>query len=359
MKNILFVFVLFISNYTSNAQNAGLSIQWDGAAYVVKMEVVTGANPLFLGSSQVSIVTPAAVSTAGISVTCVSPCSVSSWTANTFVNAPPAAPGNNFVAIASLGGNMGTVANGASVTLFTFTLPGGCNQNVRLFINGTDPNSSQMPGGQDFSNTLVNGLTAGEFYNGINISDVNCAPLPLDLLRFAARFDGKNVLLNWSTQNEQDLQYFDIQRSADGVQYESIGQTRASNTPKAFYDWPDERLPAGVGVLFYKLRQVALDNAVSFSPVRQVRIPAEQLRLSVAPVPANTMMTVTIGSPNETMASVEVSDATLRTIYSERHPLNKGENQIDIAVANWPAGTYLLTVRSSEQRAEQRVVVQH
>jgi len=311
-----------------------------------------------LGSSQISIVTPASVSTAGLVVNCISPCGVSPWTANTFVNAPPAAPGNNFVAIATLGGNMGNIANGASVTLFTFTLTGGCDENVRLFINGTDPNSGQMPGGQDFSNTLVNGLTAFEFYNGTNFEDVNCLPLPLDLLLFAARYDGKNVLLHWETSNEKDMQYFDIQRSVDGVQFESIGLVRATNLPENTYGWPDERIPADVRKLFYRLEQFDANGASTYSPVRQVALPGGLFRLAVSPVPASTRMTLAIGSPEETTASVEVSDATLRVVYSRRHDLLNGENNISIDVTNWPSGTYLVTVRSKNHHAEERVVVQ-
>lgn len=359
MKKIYFLFSLLYCFQVAQAQNAGLSLQWNGSAYVVKMEVTTGANPLLLGSSQVSIVTPAAVTTAGFTVTCVTPCSVGGWSANAFVNAPPAAPGNNFVAIATFGGNMGNMVNGSSVTLFTFTLPGGCNQNVRLFINGTDPNSAQMPGGQDFSNTLVNGLTAFEFYNGTNLNDVICVPAPLDLLHFAARLDGDNVLLNWVTQNERDMHHFDVQRSADGINFENIGQQRAVNTAFAVYDWLDERLPAGIQVLYYRLLQVSLDNSGSTSPVRQIRVRIDQFRLSAAPVPAHSVMTVTIGSPDETTAAVVVSDATLRTLYNGRHAINKGATTIEISVSNWPAGTYLLSVKSGDRSAQMSIVVSH
>ncbi len=359
MKNILLFLFTFCWISGLQSQNAGLSLTWNGTAYVVKMEVVTGANPLLLGSSQVSIVTPAAIATAGISVTCVAPCSNGAWSANTFVNAPAAAPGNNFIAIASPGGNMGNVLNGSSVTLFTFTLPGGCNEDVRLFNNGTDPGSGQMPGGQDFGNSLVNGLTAGEFYNGVNIDDVTCLPLPLDLLRFAAVYTDQKVQLNWLTQSEKDMLYFDIQRSADGVLYETIGRQTAANTPEALYSWPDEHLPPGIQKLYYRLQLTGLNNHISYSPARTVQVPLAQFGVSASPVPASSTLTVHIQSPDEITASIVITDALQRSLYSQRHTLSKGENMVDISVNNWPAGTYLLSVTSADRKTGIRVVVQH
>ncbi len=364
MKNTNFLYilccigVLFTTGLRSNAQNAGLSLSWNGSAYVVRMEVVSGTSPLFLGSSQITIVTPAAMSTAGIAVTCVSPCSPNQWVANTFVNAPTAAPGSNFVAIATLGGNMGAVAGGSSVTLFTFTLPGGCNNAVRLFSNATDPNSSQMPGGQDFKNNLVNGLINFEFYNGNNNNNVVCAPAPLDLLAFNANREANNVRLDWQTENETEMSHFSIQRSVDGVRFEPIARTAAINQPTARYNYLDERVPPAA-LVYYRLEQLGADSSSTFSPVRSVRFPQNPLRLSVAPNPAAREVTLTVNSRTERTVSVQIVDAVGSARYSVRHALVQGANPVTISVQDWPSGTYVITVLDGTERVEQRLVVQH
>jgi Secretion system C-terminal sorting domain len=359
MKNILLIgfLGLFCSYSFVFSQNAGLSLTWNGTAYVVKMDVVTGANPLFLGSSQISIVTPSSVVTSGIVVTCVSPC-LNPWNANTFVNAPAAAPSSNFIAIATLGGNMGNVANGSAVTLFTFTLPGGCNTGVRLFDNINDPNSSQMPGGQDFKNTLVNGLVNFEFYNGTNGNNVVCTPAPLDLLRFTANLEGENVRLDWATENEINVSHFEVQRSLDGVRYAAIGRKDAFNLREARYDYLDEDVP-DARVVYYRLHQYDLDNAAVYSPVRMVRLSSENLRLSVSPNPAARGLKITIGAPEEMAASVQIHNAAGVQMYSERHTLQSGSNEITLAVTDWPEGTYVVSVQAGTRRNEQRFIVQH
>jgi hypothetical protein len=364
MKSINFLHILYCAGiflamgFRANAQNAGLSLSWNGTAYVVKMEVVSGATPLFLGSSQITIVTPAAMSTAGIAVTCGSPCSPNQWVANTFVNAPAAAPGSNFVAIATLGGNMGAVAGGSSITLFTFTLPGGCNSAVRLFSNATDPNSSQMPGGQDFKNNLVNGLVNFEFYNGSNNNNVVCTPAPLDLLVFNVNREANNARLDWQTENEMEMSHFSIQRSVDGVRFEPIARIVATNQPTARYNYLDERVPSAA-LVYYRLEQFDADSTSDFSPVRSVRFPQNPLRLSVAPNPATREVSLTVSSRMERTVSVQVVDATGSVLYSARHALVQGANLMTISVADWPSGTYIVTVLEGTERVEQRLVVQH
>lgn len=359
MKNILLVAILgfFCSNSFVFSQNAGLSLTWNGTAYVVKMDVVTGANPLFLGSSQISIVTPSSVVTSGIVVTCVSPC-LNPWNANTFVNAPSAAPSSNFIAIATLGGNMGNVASGSAVTLFTFTLPGGCNTGVRLFDNINDPNSSQMPGGQDFKNTLVNGLINFEFYNSNNGNNVVCVPAPLDLLRFTANLEGENVRLDWKTENEINVSHFEVQRSEDGIRYATIGRKEAYNLREARYDFLDEDVP-NTRVAYYRLQQYDLDNTAVYSPVRSVRLQSERLRLSVSPNPAARGLVITIGAPEDMVAAVQIHNAAGVQMYSERHTLQSGANEITLAVTDWPEGTYVVSVQSGTRSNEQRFVVKH
>ena len=360
--NIIYAVCCFAAVFCWNnivlGQNAGLSISWNGAAYVVKMEVVTGANPLLLGSSQVSIVTPAAMSTAGITVNCAAPCGSSQWNANTFVNAPSAAPGSNFVAIASLGGNMGNVVAGTSVTLFTFTLVGGCDPNVRLFANGSDPSSAQMPSGQDFGNNLNNGLSNTEFYNGSNNNGVVCIPAPLDLLRFVAQPEGRNVRLLWATENETDMDYFELQRSVDGVHFDSIATQTALNQPSARYEYLDERVPEA-SIVYYRLEQFEKNGARSFGPVRSVRFPQARIRLALTPNPAWRSVVVSVAVPDEITVSLQVMNAAGAVLYSQRHELAKGENVITLAVTDWPEGTYVVSLLSGTERLEQRLVVQH
>ena len=53
--------------------------------------------------------------------------------------------------------------------------------------------------------------------------------LPLDLLSFTGQLQNNNsVLLNWKTENEINTSYYVVERSADGIRYNGIGNVAAN-----------------------------------------------------------------------------------------------------------------------------------
>ncbi len=323
------------------AQNAGLSLTWDGSKYVVKMELVTPPTPstLFLGASQVSIVVPAFMNANALAVTCVQPCNAGPWAVNTIQNAWPALPNNDFVAIATLGGDMGVVTANTSITLFTFTLAEGCDPGVRLFINGTDPTSAQMPNGSDFKNTLVNALNNFEFYNGTNTNTVSCAIVPLELLAFEARWDGQHAQLDWQTRNETDMHHFLLQRATDGQHFQTIATTPATNRSAASYTHLDAAVPP-TNAVFYRLEQVGNDGISAYSPVRTLYT-SSVFSANISPNPAIEHAQLHFINNHEQSAQVQVFDLSGKLVLEQHHDLlASGAHTLDLGVAALPPGIY-------------------
>lgn len=101
------------------------------------------------------------------------------------------------------------------------------------------------------------------------------APLPLDLLSFTAQksADQQKVNLTWVTVNEQDVAYFDLERSADGITYRTIARIPATNNPSGYtYTWQDvSPLPK---INYYRLRMTDIDATYKYSPVRLIKFAA-------------------------------------------------------------------------------------
>lgn len=95
--------------------------------------------------------------------------------------------------------------------------------------------------------------------------------LPIESLNFqAVLVDQKTVRLDWSTTIELDNDYFEIQRSTDGIQFESINKIAGAGTSydrQVYVDW-DNTPP--LGHVYYRLKQVDIDQTSSFSPIRHV-----------------------------------------------------------------------------------------
>jgi len=112
--------------------------------------------------------------------------------------------------------------------------------------------------------------------------------LPIELISFSAKPDGKTVALDWSTASELNNDFFHIERSENGRDFEEIGKLAGAGTSYitlrySFTDaWPL------VGWNYYRLRQVDFDGQFSFSPIQAVLMgkPGDKNRLQLFPNPA-------------------------------------------------------------------------
>jgi hypothetical protein len=121
----------------------------------------------------------------------------------------------------------------------------------------------------------------GDFTSSANISfseriitlgSTNLAnPLPVELTSFTASMTEFNTaLLKWSTESETNNDRFEIERSQDGAEFEYLGQVKGAGTTNKAHNYSliDENpLP---GVSYYRLRQVDLDGAFSYSQIRRI-----------------------------------------------------------------------------------------
>jgi hypothetical protein len=157
MKNAFFILCMMSLSLTGLAQTVDYTLRYSiplsrYEVYARPTSTTTASFTFNWGSSQVSVVVPASVANSAFNVTSLE---AGAWIDNSRVYAPSSAPQSDFHGIGSTG-NIIELTGGQEKLLFYFTLPGGsCVPGLRLFINGSDPDSS-APGmqGGDFSNTM-------------------------------------------------------------------------------------------------------------------------------------------------------------------------------------------------------------
>ena len=148
-----------------------------------------------------------------------------------------------------------------------------------------------------------------EFY----LSDA-ANPLPVVLTSFTAMAGSGSVRLAWATASEVNSARFEVERSLDGVAFAQIGTVAAAgrSTQAHTYTLLDAARPAGASRLYYRLRQVDVDGAAHYSPVRAVVLAGAGMGLSLYPNPARGGAATLAGaSPG---AAVTVLDALGRLV---------------------------------------------
>jgi hypothetical protein len=95
-------------------------------------------------------------------------------------------------------------------------------------------------------------------------------PLPIELLSFTATIEQDDVALNWVTASEINNQFFTIERSSNGIDFEIISiiasQAEFGNSNKTLYYSALDTQPLD-GMNYYRLKQTDFDGKFEYSQV--------------------------------------------------------------------------------------------
>jgi len=167
----------------------------------------------------------------------------------------------------------------------------------------------------------------------------SCAvALPVELTRFEATYALSAVQLSWATASEKNSAYFDVQRSADGRSFGTIGRVVAagsSNTPLTYALRDPQPLP---GTSYYRLHQVDFDGASAYSPV--VVVTRKVSPLTASPNPAAGLVHLSGPLVAGTSARVQLLDPLGRCVRTASVPV--GQSSLDLPLTGLPAGCYVL-----------------
>jgi len=170
-------------------------------------------------------------------------------------------------------------------------------------------------------------------------------PLPIELLEFNATPNNEenNVLLDWITASEINNDYFDLERSRDGIGWNLLTTIDGSGTSSSVinYSFYDEN--PHLGTSYYRLKQVDFDGSYSYSNIRSVNLEGINI-VSVYPNPSSTNMTILVNSKINNNAKIVICDMLSRTVYSFDLEVCAGLHECLLDLSKLSSGSYLLNL---------------
>ena len=101
------------------------------------------------------------------------------------------------------------------------------------------------------------------------------SPLPVILTSFTARQEESTVHLAWSTASEINSDYFQVERSTDGSDFQSLSRQAAAgdSQQELTYRYTDEGAANRFsGTLYYRLKMVDFDGSFEYSDITAVAL---------------------------------------------------------------------------------------
>jgi hypothetical protein len=176
---------------------------------------------------------------------------------------------------------------------------------------------------------------------------------PVTYLVFKGERRGTTNHLEWVTATEANNKGFELERSADGTKFSSIGfiATKAeggNSTSSIDYSFTDNKTLAGTN--YYRLRQVDKDGRSSYSSV--VKLKGEKIDMAISalyPNPAKDEMRLAIVSSTNEKVTISITDLSGKEVKRINTAVTPGDNNIDLNVSALSTGTYYLRLISATE----------
>lgn len=291
-------------------------------------------------------------------------------------------PNGNYVAPITVFNNTGTNAtvcawldyngNGlfdASEAVTPVTIPSSATpQSIVLnwpSISSTLPNGSytylRIRITDQASGMTINNSTG--YYNIGEVEDyrivVDYFPLSVNLMSFDAGVENNSkVKLNWAANEHESFPGYEVQRSADGIEWEYVGFLPASPVSGVNkYELTDNSPYKATS--YYRLKFDKAGKLTSYSNIETVRIADLSVSFNLFPNPAVDKASIAITSHvNGQAADIYIIDARGKRLSSQKITLARGSNAVNLPIQrSWPPGMYIVQVVTGEETINRKLVL--
>ncbi len=197
------------------------------------------------------------------------------------------------------------------------------------------------------SNSIsVSGLSSFSSFTGTDVNN----PLPVELLYFDAIKENDYVLLEWETASEKDNDYFQIERSEDGITFDTIGKVSGAGNSKVNTSYSFKDVETLEAKTYYRLKQVDFDGDFEYSPVVSVGGQNMNNKLELYPNPANDFINLRSSIVNQDLKNIQLTLYTVdgQLINENNYSFELLNNEIYISINTLSKGIYLLEAKSND-----------
>lgn len=236
----------------------------------------------------------------------------------------------NGVAFTDFGTNTAKNASGYETRTLDLSAIDALENSENLYLKLTVSGATASGGNNKFDNIVITGTST----------------LPVTLTSFTAKSIDERILLNWNTASENKNDFFDIQHSADGKNFRSIGELKGAGTSKVnnAYNFIDENPNAGIN--YYRLVQHDFDGNTSASFVIALNSKIEGSKLNV--YAGAEELKIFISSANQTKGELQIYEIGGKQLFSQAIAVNRGHNSISLPFSVDP-GVHIVRFTSDSE----------
>lgn len=223
-------------------------------------------------------------------------------------------------------------------------------------------------GGSNFANinSMKLALTNVANYNGEQnvaeadyVSDVAdlanlMVVLPVELVTFRAIPNDSETQLYWQTATEVNNDYFQIERSSNGLDFTAIGKVNGSGDSYEMNEYTYVDKEPVLGANFYRLKQIDFDGSFEYSSIVSVAHILDKSDIGLHPNPFIQGARLSLSSGYEEEQLIQIFNIYGQLVFS--NVLGKGEVGKELDLSHLAPGSYMFKFGQGKNTVVQKII---
>lgn len=182
-------------------------------------------------------------------------------------------------------------------------------------------------------------------------------PVPLKIISFTADRRSGTSFLHWISENEENVDRFDVQRSNDARTYRTIGNVAARNITLTQHYYFEDRSPLQ-GITYYRVKALDLDGKFSYTKIAAVTESQLSGTSFVVLNPVTTVITVFNKTGLEGIFNYRLFNAAGQLVLAGNTRMTVNGSSVLPLPEQSAAGVYVLELSNERTQFRKKILVE-
>lgn len=167
----------------------------------------------------------------------------------------------------------------------------------------------------------------------------------------------ESVNLSWSTGMESNSSFFSVERSEDGINYESISQVAAAGNSSIERTYSASDADPYGNTTYYRIKLTDLNGDISFSKIITAPVKATA-SFSAFPVPAREVLNLSINGNKNSEVIITINDLAGNEVMNTRTiPAADRDNMTLEIASKLSPGVYMISATGKNKTVSQKIII--
>ena len=206
--------------------------------------------------------------------------------------------------------------------------------------------------GNNSGNILSGTFTSFSKYTIGN--EVGGTNLPVNLTSFDAKLLNNYAGLNWSTTSETNNNYFTLEKSKDGINWDYFANIKSIGNSIDLKNYEEKDFSPYIGTNYYRLSQTDFNGKTQIKGSRSVVNNFSNTEIKVYPNPAKDLINISFNGYNN--SKIKLTNLLGNIIYSESLESTNENNIKSLDLSGISKGIYFIEIISDKGKFTQKII---